>query len=52
MRNSDKFREYAEECKRIAQTLPPKDREVMLEIARAWMRYAEQQEQNGKSGEQ
>ena len=35
MNNANKFREYAEECRRIAQSLPVKDRDVMLEIARA-----------------
>ena len=44
MQNPNKFREYAEECRRIAQLLPAKDRDVMLEIARAWIHYAEQQE--------
>lgn len=42
MSNADKFREYAEECRRIAHLLPAKDRDVMLEIARAWIHYAEQ----------
>jgi hypothetical protein len=44
MQDPIKFREYAEECRRIAQLLRDKDREVMLEVARAWIHYAEQQE--------
>ena len=51
MQNADKFREYAEDCRRIAQSLAAKDRDVMLEIARAWIRYAEQQEKNQNSNE-
>ena len=41
------YRKYAEECKRLAQSMSPADRKVMLEIADAWLACAEKTE--GKS---
>jgi hypothetical protein len=31
-----RFRENAEECRRIAATLPPEQKERLLQIAKAW----------------
>ena len=42
MQNPAKFREYAEECKRLARTASEKDRTVLLEIAEAWTKCAEE----------
>jgi hypothetical protein len=36
------YRRYAEECRRIAQTLPEEHRRVLHEIARAWMELADE----------
>ena len=41
------YREYAEECKRLAESMSLADRKVMLEIADAWLACAKQTE--GKS---
>ncbi len=41
----EKFREYAKECERIAKTLAPRERARMMEIAKAWIDCAEQEEQ-------
>jgi hypothetical protein len=49
---ASQYLEYAEECRRIAQQLQPEQKKVLLEIANAWMRCAEEeqkkeQRQNG-----
>ena len=38
------YRKYAEEGKRLAQSMSPADRKVMLEIADAWLACAEKAE--------
>jgi hypothetical protein len=48
MQNPSKYREYAEECRRLAQKLPLKDRDAILEIANAWTRLAEDEERKEK----
>ena len=40
MDNADRFRQYAEECKRLAERAPAKDKTVLLEISEAWMSLA------------
>ncbi len=35
-RNAQKFRDYAAECRLLAQRAPDKDRKVLMEIAEAW----------------
>ena len=42
MQNPARFREYAEECKRLARSASEKDRSVLLEIAAAWTKCAEE----------
>jgi phytoene/squalene synthetase len=48
MQDAKKYREYAEECRRIAQHLPPDQKATLLEIANAWIRCAENEERNKK----
>jgi hypothetical protein len=48
MQNPSKYREYAEECKRLARQLPAEHRDTMLEIANAWTRLAEEKERKTK----
>jgi len=49
MQSPTKFRQYAEECKRLAKTAANEtDRAALLEIARAWLACAEQAEHKGR----
>jgi hypothetical protein len=38
------YRKYADECKRLAKTMSPADRKVMLDIAEAWLLCAKEAE--------
>jgi hypothetical protein len=49
MGNGRKFRDYAEECVRLAQRASEKDRKVLMEIAEAWIVCAEEAERKEKS---
>jgi hypothetical protein len=40
--DADEFREYAAQCQRMAERVSGNDREVLLEIANAWLDCAEQ----------
>ena len=40
------YRRYAEECRRLAKTMPAENRHVLLEIARAWSDLAEEHQQD------
>jgi hypothetical protein len=51
MENAKKFREYAAECRRLAQRASEKDSKVLMEIAAAWMSCAEEAERKEKSAE-
>ncbi len=42
--DADKFREYAAECRRLAQRAAAKDKMVLLEIAEAWISCADEAE--------
>jgi hypothetical protein len=45
MQNPAKFREYAEQCKRLAKAAKTeKDRAALLEIAEAWLTCAAEAE--------
>ncbi len=46
MGNADEFRQYAEECRRLAQKAAQKDNAALLEIAAAWITVAEEAERN------
>jgi hypothetical protein len=44
MQNPAKFREYAEECKKLAAAAKPHHKEKLLEIAKAWEDCAKEME--------
>ena len=46
--NVKKFRGYADECRRLARIASERDRDVLIEIAEAWMVCAEQAERESK----
>lgn len=46
--NAKKFRDYAAECRRMAQAASEKDRAALIEIAEAWLACAKDAERNGK----
>lgn len=41
MQDAQKYREYALECRRMAEKMPSQDKDVLLKIAEAWDRQAE-----------
>ena len=43
------FREYAAECRRLAQRVSEKDKAILMEIAAAWISCAEQAERKAQS---
>lgn len=45
MRDAKTFRRYAEECRRLALTLP-QHKETLLRMADAWLACAEEEEKN------
>ena len=47
--DAQKFREYAAECRRLAQRASDKDRKVLMEIAEAWIVCAEDAERKENS---
>jgi transcriptional regulator of acetoin/glycerol metabolism len=49
MQSPSRYRQYAQECERIARTGAPQHRAVLLEIAEAWRRCAEDEEQQGNA---
>jgi hypothetical protein len=44
MDDAEKFREYAAECRRLAQKAASQDKAVLLEIANAWIACADEAE--------
>jgi hypothetical protein len=48
-RDAEKFRDYAAECRRLAQRASAKDRQVLMEIAQAWIACAEEAERKESS---
>ncbi len=50
MQNPAKFREYAEECKKLAETAKPDHKAKLLEIAKAWEECARELESHQRSG--
>jgi len=42
MKDSIKFRSYAEECRRLAKQMKPEHKATLLEIAEAWDRCAQE----------
>ena len=49
MNNAKRFLEYAEECRRIAATLPHAQKERLLTIAKAWEEAAKAAEAKEQS---
>jgi hypothetical protein len=52
MEESERFRQYAAECLRLAKRASEKDRAVLMEIASAWIKCAEQVERKKKASEE
>ncbi len=48
-RNPQKFRDYAAECRRLAQRASEKDRKVLMEIADAWEACAQEADRKENS---
>jgi len=44
----EKFRQYAADCRRMAEKATPKDKAALLEIANAWIVCAEEAERKKK----
>jgi hypothetical protein len=44
MKDVIKFREYAEDCRRLAKSMKPEHKATLLETADAWERVAEEGE--------
>ena len=42
--NASRFREYAAECRRLAERASNKDKAVLMEIAAAWIACADEAE--------
>ncbi len=49
---SQRFRQYAAECLRLAKQASEKDRTILMEIASAWINCAEQVERKKKTSEE
>jgi len=47
MKDSIKFRRYAEDCRRLAKQMKPEYRATLLEIAEAWDRCAQEAARGG-----
>ena len=48
--NAEKFRAFAAECRRLAQRAADKDRQILMEIAEAWIACAEEAERKARQG--
>ena len=44
MQEAKTYRQYAQECRRIAQTMSAKDKAVMFEMAKVWDERADEAE--------
>jgi hypothetical protein len=49
MQESKTYRQYAEECRRIAQTMNAKDKAVLLEMAKLWEERGDEADRLAKS---
>jgi hypothetical protein len=52
MRDVIKFREYAEDCRRLAKSMKAEHQSTLLKIADAWDQVAEEAEQRAGKTEQ
>jgi hypothetical protein len=41
MESAERYRQYAQDCRRLAEKAAPKDKIVLLEIAAAWDQFAD-----------
>ena len=48
MQDSNTYRQYANDCRRIAETMSAKDKAIMLEMAKVWDERAEDAERAEK----
>ena len=44
MQDSKTYRQYASDCRRIAETMSAKDKAIMIEMAKVWDERAEDAE--------
>ena len=44
MQDSNTYRQYANDCRRIAETMSAKDKAIMLEMAKVWDERADEAE--------
>ena len=51
MDEAEKFRQYAAECRRLAERAAAKDRAALLEIADAWIACAEDADRKATNAE-
>lgn len=51
MQDAQTYRQYANDCRRIAQTMSAKDKAIMLEMAKVWDERAEEAARVEKSGD-
>jgi hypothetical protein len=49
MQDSNIYRKYADDCRRIAETMNAKDKAIMLEMAKVWDERAEDAERSERS---
>jgi hypothetical protein len=52
MQNSKTYRQYADDCRRIADTMNAKDKAIMLEMAKVWEERAAEAERAETKGDQ
>ena len=52
MKDVIKFREYAEDCRRLAKSMKPEHKATLLEIADAWDQSADEAEREAGKTEQ
>lgn len=48
MESVEQYRQYAEECRRLAERAPPKEKVALLEIAAAWDECANEAAERGR----
>lgn len=52
MDDVEKFRQYAADCRRLAQKAAAKDKAILLELAEAWIACAEEAARKAKNSDQ
>jgi hypothetical protein len=50
MQNSNTYRQYADDCRRIAETMNAQDKAIMLEMAKVWEERAQDAERMERPG--